>query len=74
MILPVEDHSSQADKAKKQEDTQEPERPPLRSAFSSAGRPENTQTGRTGKVNKDKSQKPLFTVKPGGIAGYLCEN
>lgn len=22
--------------------------------------------------NKDRSQKPLFTVKPGGIAGYLC--
>ncbi len=21
---------------------------------------------------KDKSPKPLFTVKPGGIAGYLC--
>ncbi len=73
MILPVEDNSSQADKAKKQEDVQEPERPPLRSEFSSAGRPESTQAGRAGKINKDKSQKPLFTVKPGGIAGYLCE-
>lgn len=23
-------------------------------------------------ANKDRSPKPLFTVKPGGIAGYLC--
>ena len=27
------------------------------------------------KLRKDKEQapKPLFTVKPGGIAGYLCQ-
>ncbi|KAI0828902.1 patatin-domain-containing protein [Trametes gibbosa] len=49
MILPVEGHGNEADKAKKQESTREADQ----------------------RQNKDKSQKPLFTVKPGGIAGYL---
>ncbi len=26
------------------------------------------------KDRKDRSPKPLFTVKPGGIAGYLCKS
>jgi hypothetical protein len=35
----------------------------------------NTISGSTESVRSDKAQeKLLFTVKPGGIAGYLCEH
>jgi hypothetical protein len=34
----------------------------------------DTLFGATESLRKDKAQeKLLFTVKPGGIAGYLCE-
>ncbi|KAI8990604.1 patatin-domain-containing protein [Trametes punicea] len=71
MILPAEDNSNAANKPKKQEDTRQASL--LRSDFSFSGRPRSSQAEREAhaRSNKDRSQKPLFTVKPGGIAGYL---
>ncbi|KAI0360965.1 patatin-domain-containing protein [Trametes cingulata] len=71
MILPVEDNSNDASKPKKQENTRE--RSSSRSEFSCTGRPRSSHADRPGqgRTSKDRSQKPLFTVKPGGIAGYL---
>ena len=84
MILPAENTSSDKEKAGKQAKTERPDDTQQRPTFDHAWwRSESTFTtghrsshagGTTkDKSTKDKSQKPLFTVKPGGIAGYLCE-
>ncbi|KAH9849264.1 patatin-domain-containing protein [Lenzites betulinus] len=72
MILPVEGQGSESDKTKKPE-AREGDRTSTRSEFPFTGKGQNTQTEQPAqeRENKDKSQKPLFTVKPGGIAGYL---
>ncbi|KAI9057768.1 patatin-domain-containing protein [Trametes sanguinea] len=73
MILPVEDHSKEAEKPKKQDHDHARDSSSTRSEYSFTGRPHSSQGERSShaKHNRDKSQKPLFTVKPGGIAGYL---
>ena len=83
MILPVEQSSSHNDKAhqkaKEQPKTQtkpEHERSWSRSEYSFPGgrRGSQNEGQNRPRSHKDKAQKPLFTVKPGGIAGYLCKS
>ncbi|KAH9897805.1 patatin-domain-containing protein [Cubamyces lactineus] len=73
MILPVDEHLNETDKPKKQDHGYQRERSSSRSEFSFSGQPRGAQADRPGqgRTNKDRSKKPLFTVKPGGIAGYL---
>ena len=83
MILPVENGSSENEKPKPAKQPKigqrlaehERERSWSRSEFSFSGSSHgaNAEGSTRGKSNKERSQKPLFTVKPGGIAGYLCE-
>ena len=80
MILPVESNAGEQEKANKQAKTEreknvQPDDEKMGSQsrtdfFSLGGGRPDGQT-RT-KSDRDRSQKPLFTVKPGGIAGYLC--
>ena len=76
MILPVDEHLNEIEKPKKQDHGHERERSSSRSEFSYSGLPRTSQADRPGqgRGNRDRSKKPLFTVKPGGIAGYLCES
>ncbi|RPD57124.1 patatin-domain-containing protein [Lentinus tigrinus ALCF2SS1-6] len=82
MILPAENASSDKEKAAKQEKAQKPNAPQPRpvpnrtwsrseSTFTAGSRSSHAEGAAKARSNKDKSQKPLFTVKPGGIAGYL---
>ncbi|KAI0673740.1 patatin-domain-containing protein [Trametes maxima] len=71
MILPVDDHSNEPDKPKKHDETRENSSSRSDFSFSSRSRASQAERPGQGKTNKDRSQKPLFTVKPGGIAGYL---
>ncbi|KAI0756290.1 patatin-domain-containing protein [Daedaleopsis nitida] len=77
VILPVEKTQSEAEKAPKQpEEPKHPERPEhgrswSRSEYFSGGRPGSRAEGATRPRSQKDRQKPLFTVKPGGIAGYL---
>ena len=77
MILPTEDNGKESASAKTERGKNvQPEDEKTRSQsrfdflFDGNSRSEGTTKS---KGNKDRSQKPLFTVKPGGIAGYLCE-
>lgn len=81
MILPTEKTSSddtkanqkvkqnQQEKQQTKKPTPEYERSWSRSGHTGPGEPRDSRPSRS---SKDNSQKPLFTVKPGGIAGYLC--
>ena len=80
MILPAEDASGESEKQSKPRKAKPP--PASRDREPSWTRSEASFTGSTRstlaegsireKKDKARSQKPLFTVKPGGIAGYLC--
>ncbi|KAI0778777.1 patatin-domain-containing protein [Trametes elegans] len=69
LILPTEEDAHETPKPKKREEAHE--RSSSRSEFSFSGRPRSSQADHPGKPHRDRSQKPLFTIKPGGIAGYL---
>ena len=74
MILPTENKGSESAKTERGKNVQpEDEKTHSQSRFDilfdANSRHEDTTKS---KRNKDRSQKPLFTVKPGGIAGYLC--
>ena len=75
MILPVENGSPENEKPKPKQPpaAHDRERSWSRSEFSTgSSHGTNTEGPARSKSNKERSQKPLFTVKPGGIAGYLC--
>lgn len=83
MILPAENTTSDKEKTGKQAKDERPKMTQQRPVPDSWSRSESTFTAGSrsshaggaskGKSTKYNSQKPLFTVKPGGIAGYLCE-
>lgn len=77
MILPTEDNGKESANAKTErgknvQPEDEKTRSQSRFDFLFDGNSRSDGTTKS-KANKDRSQKPLFTVKPGGIAGYLCE-
>lgn len=75
MILPTENNGGENAKTERGKNVQpedEKTRSQSRFDFLFDGHSRSEGTDKT-KRNKDRSQKPLFTVKPGGIAGYLCE-
>ncbi len=75
MILPTENNGSESAKTERGKNVQpedEKTRSQSRFDFSLDGNA-RTEDPTKNKHNKDQSQKPLFTVKPGGIAGYLCK-
>ena len=82
MILPVERYEGDKEKANKQAKTAQgknvqPEQTKTRSQsrsdfFQLGGSRLRSDGLARSKSDKERSQKPLFTVKPGGIAGYLC--
>ena len=76
MILPTENNGNENANAKTErgknvqpEDEKTRSQSRLDFLFDGNSRHDDTTKG---KRSKDRSQKPLFTVKPGGIAGYLC--
>ena len=81
MILPVERYEGDKEKANKQAKTAQgknvqPEQTKTRSQsrsdfFQLGGSRLHSDGLARSKSDKERSQKPLFTVKPGGIAGYL---
>ncbi len=85
MILPADNTSSDKEKAGKQSNGEAPkatqqQRPVptswsrSESTFTTGSHGTHATGASKGKSTKNSSQKPLFTVKPGGIAGYLCES
>ncbi|TBU49283.1 patatin-domain-containing protein [Dichomitus squalens] len=80
MILPPEHGDGEKEKTNKQAKTaqgknvqpdQNETRSQSRSDFFLGGSRPRPDDQTRSKSDKDRSQKPLFTVKPGGIAGYL---
>ncbi|PIL31394.1 hypothetical protein GSI_06095 [Ganoderma sinense ZZ0214-1] len=73
MILPAENNENESAKTERGKNVQpedEKTRSQSRFDFLFDGNSRHDDTTKR-KRNKDRSQKPLFTVKPGGIAGYL---